>query len=68
MLNSCLLLKTAGRIAFLTGVSISFAMALAVTQDGKKLVTTFVADEGATLRSDLAFDVVSIRPAADPDH
>jgi len=53
----------AGRIVFLTGISISVAITSAVAQAGNTPSATAVADGDATVRADLAFDVVSIRPA-----
>ena len=65
MVNPRPFLIGVGRIALLSGISISAAIFSALAQDGSTPGAAGVADGGATLRPDLAFDVVSIRPSAD---
>ena len=62
MVNPRPFLIGAGRIVFLTGISISVAITSAVAQAGNTPNATAVADgEDATVRADLAFDVVSMQ-------
>jgi len=65
MVNPRPFLIGAGRIVFLTGISISVAITSAVAQAGNTPSATAVADGDATVRAGLAIDVVSIRPAPD---
>ena len=61
-------LLVAGQTIFLIGISISVAVTSVVAQAGSSPGATGTVDGNATVRANLAFDVVSIRPTnAGPD-
>lgn len=63
MVNPRPFLLNAGRTICLIGISISVAVASVLAQAGNTPVATAAADVDATIRADLAFEVVSIRPS-----
>jgi len=63
MLNPLLFWLNAARTIFLIGVSIFLAVTSVVAQDSNTSAAKASADGDTTVRADLAFDVVSIRPS-----
>ena len=68
MLNLRQFLLNAGRTSFLIGIYVSVAVTSVVGQASNTPAAKASADREATVRADLAFDVVSMRPSnAGPD-